>query len=89
MVDDTTELYARMLVDKLQIPYMDGVAYEVVPQNEHEMANCVAHTNFYVDHDEVNQIRLSLKKWRLEALSDGDEYLAIIVPGEVTARVTQ
>ncbi|KAI3655745.1 hypothetical protein MP638_003248 [Amoeboaphelidium occidentale] len=88
LIDESTVAYAKILVGKLQIPYMSTVSYDVFQRAEDRLAQCVAHTGFFVDHAEVNQIRKDLSKWPLDELQDGDEYLAIITPNEVSSRVT-
>ncbi|KAI3642544.1 hypothetical protein MP228_012099 [Amoeboaphelidium protococcarum] len=89
VVDESTVAHAKLLVAKLEIPYMRKVSYDVVAEQTEQMkqAQCVAHTNFFVDHTEVNGIRKHLSDWYLGELRDGDEYLAIIVPKEVSTRV--
>jgi hypothetical protein len=55
VVDESTAVYAKLLVEKLEIPYMSNVSYNVVAEQAEQVkqAQCVAHTNFFVDHADV------------------------------------
>jgi hypothetical protein len=67
----TISIYAKDLVKASGIPYFQKCQISI---NEN---HSLIHSEFFIDHTEVNEILASLKsEWRLGTLGEGDEFFA-------------
>jgi hypothetical protein len=65
--------FAEDLVKAADIPYVHACQLRISD------LRCVIDTQYYVDHDEVNQLVCCLSDWKLGDLRDGEEYFAVIL----------
>jgi hypothetical protein len=72
--------YARELIKSSQIPYFQSCAFSISLATD-DQKKSIVHSNFFVDHTEVNRILVkemegqNEKAWMLgSTLEDGDEF---------------
>lgn len=60
------------MVKSSRVPYLQNCSFSINSEQS------LAHTKFYVDHREVNElVKNEGKQWRLGIINEGDEFLAI------------
>jgi GNAT superfamily N-acetyltransferase len=64
--------HAETLMKASEIPYIQNCKVTITGTQS------IIHSNFFVDHKEVNEFLKNEENWRLGALEEGDEFFALV-----------